>query len=538
MTLNPGKSFTIIYSGHAWCDGSWVLPEGDSFYVSDLMEVINEASSGSTRIPPIKIVLNCCYGWVFANGVGEIDTLINFLECELKNSELKTISSPQLKNILTGKDGSSEVIHNKVIVNIFLDIYRKTLSNYKNSFATVRIQGNGPDVSFLPFSVGPLHAEGILKSFYKIQPCVKVSQLDWSRIRVPLSRRVPVHNSIPPDPQLIVFPAHRGDSTLFRWHNFNMSVDGGLIKNPPCFWETVRRLPDDQQLDIVVVTHFDADHINGIMKLFDQRKLPINVGNLYTVGPPPVGPPPVVPPPVGPPPIGPPPPPVGPPPANRSASQGTNLWKKAKSYLKETQLNNLATNPQQRIVHKTFPNKDVLEIFMVTPGEVDLREALDILPCRKTESEIANAASASLLIKCTIRRGNNPEYRYALLTGDAPGNTIITRVADTDQVAHIQKQQPEAVNSVYCFDYIDMPHHGSASATTAPQAFLAQVNAHLCVVSTNSKNYNHPDADTVTQLQNALPERIRKVLFTYQAARRFKYKREMKTRNLSNEFGQ
>ena len=63
---------------HALSDGSWVLPDGDLFKASDLIEVIDEASSGLKYIPPIKVVLNCCYGWVFASEVGETDA---FIEC-------------------------------------------------------------------------------------------------------------------------------------------------------------------------------------------------------------------------------------------------------------------------------------------------------------------------------------------------------------------------------------------------------------------------------------------------------------------------
>jgi len=512
MTLNPGNTFTIIYSGHALCDGSWVLPEGDSFDASDLMEVIDKAFSDATHIPAIKIVLNCCYGWAFANEVEEanFDNIIKAIKCK-KIDQLKDISDEQLKDMLTGEYGSS-VINNIDIVDIFLEIYENTLSDYKNNPFTVRILKNNLDISFITFSIGPLLAEGIFKRFYKIQPCIKLSELDWSRIRKrsPLKERDPVPNSKPSDPQLIVFPAHRGDSTLFRWHNFNMLVDGGLLTDPPCFWETVRRLPNDQKLDIVVVTHFDADHISGILRLFEEDNLHINIGKLYTVGPPP---------------------------AKRSAKQGADLWDKAKG---KTVVKNLITNEQEAIISHQFPNGDDVKIFMITPSRGDLQKALDILPCRRsTESEIANAASASLLIKCAMQRESNQEYRYALLTGDAPGNTIITRLAATHEVARIPTQQPEGQeHPTYRFDYIDMPHHGSASETTAPQDFLARVNAQLCVVSTNSKNYNHPDADTVTELRNALPIRIKKVLFTYKAVREFKYKTKQKKRNLSDEFGQ
>ena len=505
MTLNPGRNFTIIYSGHALHNGSWVLPDGDSFDASDLLEVIDQATSGLKHFPPITIVLNCCYGWVFANDIGEIKNLTLFLELRLDGK------CANLEQMVMDENNCLSEELNESITKALLYIYNATLSSHKPNTATILKKVNGFDVSVLPFSVGPLHAKGILCSFLNIPPGQYSEKFDWSSVRKPLARHDPLLNSEPPDPQLIVFPAHRGDSTLFRWHNFNMLVDGGYLMSSPCFWETVRRLP---KLNVVVVTHFDSDHIRGILRLFKERNLPIDIGELYTVQPQPC---------------------KNKKRKSRSSCEDNLLLKKAKEHNEkkkkqgkdEIQVKDLITNPQELIIDKTFDNGNILHVFMVTPDKNDLQKAGELLPCEKNDSKIANAASASLLIKCYIKEVN--EYRYALLTGDAPGNTIITRLADTDKVAKIPKRK-----ELYCFDYIDMPHHGSASEATDPQAFLSQVESRLCVVSTNSIMYNHPDAGTVKLLNT---KKIQMILFTYKAQRNgYKCNKKTIDRDIRKEF--
>ena len=184
-----------------------------------------------------------------------------------------------------------------------------------------------------------------------------------------------------------------------------MLIDGGYL-NPrnrlgmsPCFWETVRRLPTNQKLDIVVVTHYDEDHIAGILRLFEEKGgLPIKVGTLYTVEP------------------------FNEEPVNtRSKQQGKDLVdmaERAKTSQCLEKVLNLETNC---ICSKeSSVTNDHLWIYMITPTEENLHEAHQDISSRMSP---ANIGSASLLIKCYI--GSSGEYRYALLTGDAPPRAIL-----------------------------------------------------------------------------------------------------------------
>ena len=266
----------------------------------------------------------------------------------------------------------------------------------------------------------------------------------------------------PADPQLIVFPGANGDSTLFRWHNFNMLVDGGRLKKSPCFWETVCRLPKNQKLDIVVVTHYDEDHIAGILRLFEEKDgLPIKVGTLYTVGP------------------------LDKQPTTRSPNQGNELWKLARGSSQCERVLNLNTKCQVPIFSKrASATGDCLYIYMVTPTQNNLKQARQDM----RSLTAPNVGSASLLIKCFIR--SIQHHRYALLTGDAPPQAIINGL-DTLKANGILNYDK---NNHYAFDYVDMPHHGAYTSNpdhldNNPRLFLSHIHTKVCVVSTNGKNH-------------------------------------------------
>ena len=69
------------------------------------------------------------------------------------------------------------------------------------------------------------------------------------------------------NPKVKVFCAKNGDSALFSWNTWNVLIDGGLTyakDNPPCFCNEIRKL---NKLDLVVLTHGDADHVNRLLPL-------------------------------------------------------------------------------------------------------------------------------------------------------------------------------------------------------------------------------------------------------------------------------
>lgn len=96
--------------------------------------------------------------------------------------------------------------------------------------------------------------------------------------------------SVPVAVTLDVLPAGRGDCLWVECHRpgdrpWRLLVDGGL----PEFWPTVRAridaLPaDDRRIDLVVVSHIDSDHIGGVIPLFTDADLDVEIGDVWFNG--------------------------------------------------------------------------------------------------------------------------------------------------------------------------------------------------------------------------------------------------------------
>ena len=502
----PNLSLTIIFSGHGEQEFGWVLAGDDRFSGSDLKQVLSDVEP--QHYPEITILLNFCYGLSFAEKVINMESFFAFLKVQLK---LSSDVEEYLKNASVLPDDSSNwdgwFIKNEHITKSICEIVKKCSSKF------VRIDNLPFAVSVVPFAIGPLSADGIL-----LQEKVgnKYEKMDWSKVRAP-PKPLPSCTSPPlqilqdtnTDPLLIVFGAGNGDSTFFHWFDFNMLVDGGIYQYPPCCWNTVCRLPLHQKLDVVVVTHYDDDHICGILKLFKELKfskvdnVPFKISKLYTTEPPETPEQPET-------------------QGTRSPIKGKELWKLAS---KHCITNNLVCNPTMPMLDEPLSSQCRLRVFMLTPTREKLKKATELMK-KSRRLTIPNQASASLLIECTIKE----QYKYALLTGDAPSEDII---GGLDQLKENDSQVRDHCyqDGRYSFDYIDMPHHGSVQNN--PEYFLSKIKSKVCVVSTNSRGkHNHPDVETLHQLDTAMKEgNIEEdLLFTYCN------ERPLKSRTISDAF--
>ena len=506
-----GTSLTFIYSGHGEKgSGSWVLRGDDRFSGSDLLAVLEAVKP--QHYLKIHILLNCCYGFGFANDIKCLDFLIGCLSFKLSNMIELLQKIVQRFNTNHGDDVISEAIK---IASDDMPDYDNLFSGWVklNHIITseiysivqkIQYKGFVPkslnyEVAVVPFSAGPLDATGILPKLYSDKENYNV-KLPLLSAPLRLLARKFVAQRLIDDPHLIVFPASNGDSTLFHWNGFNMLVDGGPQKDPPCFWETVHRLPWDQCLDVVVVTHYDDDHIVGVLGLFEDVSNPIEIGTLYTMHPQDSAA------------------------RFKSPRNGKSLYNLAHERLpRGLILEDLVANPNTPII-----TKQGLRIFMLTPSAIDKSRRTAANKMRLTSP---NRASASLLIECQISEGGTTRYIYALLTGDTPGRKIIRglqKVVAAPENATLAQHLRQ--NGYYNFKYIDMPHHGSKH--NKPREFLAQIKTEVCVVSTNSRYYNHPDDETLVQLRTALKDRrIQQLLFTYQKMREG-------NRNLADSFNE
>ena len=65
-------------------------------------------------------------------------------------------------------------------------------------------------------------------------------------------------------------PAFNGDCILITTDKFNILIDGGTQKTYSL--SLVKALEEVNQLDLVILTHIDADHIMGLIELFKDNK--------------------------------------------------------------------------------------------------------------------------------------------------------------------------------------------------------------------------------------------------------------------------
>ena len=472
-------SLTIIYSGHGEQDFGWVLAGDDRFSGSDLKQVLSKVKP--QHYPEIKILLNCCYGLLFAEKIINMQCFTACLKGKLDLPDDHDVNE-YLEDATILPDETSKMdewfTKNEKITQAICVIVHIT-----HKF--IKIDSLPYMVYIIPFAVGPLEAKGILSKEI-VKNKYKELQLDWSQVRAP-QKKLPSYSEVS-DPQFFVFAAGNGDSTLFRWLDFNMLVDGGIYTDPPCFWRTVHQLPQSQKLDAVIVTHFDNDHIKGILRLFKEDPLPIEIGEIYLTAPNNPG---------------------TNNPGTRSAAEGNELWDLAEKHERK----NLACDPSRPIItreQKIGRCKYRLRIFMLTPKSDKLEKAAKMMrACRRLT--IPNQASASLLIECKIKK----TFKYALLTGNAPSKDIIDGLNDlknSDKEVQTHLHQDDC----YCFDYIDMPHHGSK--LNDPKYFLQKIKSTLCVISTNGLpiQRNHPHDETLVELNKAMTDnKIMGLLFTY-----------------------
>src|SRR6476620_1258759 len=75
---------------------------------------------------------------------------------------------------------------------------------------------------------------------------------------------------------LHALPANEGDSVLLSWGDSakpnRMLTDGGRVRSYPALNAAIKALGPKAQLDLVVVTHIDGDHIEGVIRLMQDRK--------------------------------------------------------------------------------------------------------------------------------------------------------------------------------------------------------------------------------------------------------------------------
>ena len=336
-------------------------------------------------------------------------------------------------------------------------------------------------VYFFPFSIGELDPSGVLMDLYNpiisgelknYLESLKSSNVGRVRSNDQLKRAKANFLGAANHPTIYCFPAGCGDSTLIRFRGVNILIDGGIIKTKPCFWPVVSRLPTKECLDVVILTHQDIDHLRGIERLIQTVPEDTFVTKLYCLDPPPENAP-----------------------VSASATKGGFIvWKVAqdKNCAKALRIGEKIDLPDR---DKEFK----ITLQLLAPTEAAAAKAR---PWMKRVLTPPNLASAVIYLAVLDKKHQNKIVCNALFTGDAPSSAVL----------HGMKEYgiPKTIT------YVDVPHHGSKK--NKPELlFNDDFTCQVACISTNGKQYFHPDVSTLDHLVKQFEKKkiTNRLLFTY-----------------------
>ncbi len=302
--------------------------------------------------------------------------------------------------------------------------------------------------------------------------------------------------------RLEVLPAAHGDALLLSWGRsrrlHRMLVDAGPLGTYRGVHDRLEALGRKPNLELLAVTHIDGDHIEGVVRLLqDRAAMKLRIGDVWFNGWPQLAPL------------------TG---DEQGADQGEMVgalitrdalpWNTpfkdeavhlpAEGDLPVVELPGEATvtilgpGPQQlRNLRKDWVK--VLKEVGVRPGEVD--EALERLAKRKDLGGIEDVQGGATKLDSSVANGSSISFLFEygghslLLTGDSHGDVL---------AAGIRRLLDVRGGDRLPVDVFKLPHHGSRGNVT--NEVLSLVETRDYVFSTSGARYHHPDREAVLRV--------------------------------------
>ncbi|MGV9264942.1 ComEC/Rec2 family competence protein [Kitasatospora sp. NPDC003701] len=308
-----------------------------------------------------------------------------------------------------------------------------------------------------------------------------------------------------------MLPAAHGDALWIEWPGpggevHRMLVDGGPNTTYRAVFERVKALPEpDRRLDVLVVTHVDADHIEGVVRLLQDRgRLGLSIGDVWFNGWP-------------------------------QLTQDADLLGADQGEMLQALIGSqrLAWNTAFRTVRQDAPAVRVADrgrlpstelpggarATVVSPGGGELaalrkewakvlkglgvtpgrpQEALERLARRKDLRGLADDLLGGERVDGSVPNGSSIAFllelgeHRVLLTGDGHGDVLARGLA---------RLLTERGADRLAVDALKVPHHGSAANTT--DELLALLTTRRFLISTNGDKFKHPDKAAVLRMIGA-----------------------------------
>lgn len=325
--------------------------------------------------------------------------------------------------------------------------------------------------------------------------------------------------------QLTMLPAADGDCLLLSYgdgdHVRHLLIDGGRSATYPSLKEKLTAIgKQGQKIELLVLTHIDADHIEGLLPLAADSKLPIEISEVWfngfdqltTVKP------------------------MGPRQGDRfSDALRARGWKPNERFGGHTIAIDAAMT-------KAIELPGELKITLLSPDSNRLVRMRDEWEDWRTEA----AARAKEVDQCAKRAdgvqimGRKPMPRTLdidtlsggkeTLDSEAPNGSSIAFVADwkgkrviltgdahPDLLAEVLRPMAQAEGGRYRADLLKVSHHGSTGNTT--RELVKLIDCTRFAISTNGTRHGHPDPDAIAKLLKWAPEGEKTLYFNYRQDR-------------------
>lgn len=316
--------------------------------------------------------------------------------------------------------------------------------------------------------------------------------------------------------ELTVLPAMDGDCLILSYGapRRHVVIDGGRGSTYKALRRHLLRMAEaGETLELLVVTHFDADHIEGILRLAADKELPLKPSQIWFNGYDQLGSLQAM--------------------NERQADDLTDLLHESELPPANAGFGGEAICLPSDGRPTTVALPGGLEITLLSPD----RPRLDALfsqweRWRQTQEEAEEEEAAAGLQSMGHKRipetvdveelagagedaddkvpnGSSIAFiarfggRSALLAADAHPDLIERGIRS------LLKDGAERLS----FDLVKLSHHGSARNTTT--SLLAAIDSTRFVVSTNGNAHNHPDPETIARILKAGPDRDRTLYFNY-----------------------
>ena len=247
--------------------------------------------------------------------------------------------------------------------------------------------------------------------------------------------------------KLIVCDVGQGDAILIIKGSTQVLVDGGPSgeKVLNCLNEFIPFW--DRNIELIVLTNTDYDHINGLSSVIERYSL-----TAFVTG------------------------------------DGVHESEALERFVGELQATGVSSKMVEMGDRILVGTRDRLEFKVLWPSEVD-RSYLAVFSAQNDDSTIKQILGAS------AKQQNYNERSVVLLLREENYKVLLTG----DSGFQAEKGMEEA-NMLENVDLLKVGHHGSKYSSN--EEFLASIDAEIAVISVGARNrYGHPTNETLTRLK-------------------------------------